>query len=634
MLGPLEDLLSKAGEDLPSQAKEQIFLVHRNSLRLLKLVNTLLDFSRIEAGRIQASYEPTDLAAYTAELAGVFRSAVEKAGMRLNVDCPPLPEPIYVDREMWEKIMLNLLSNAFKFTFEGEIAVSQRWLGDRVEFDVKDTGTGIAPEEMPRLFERFHRIRGVRARTHEGTGIGLALVQELAKLHDGHVKAASIPGKGTTFTVSIPVGFAHLPQERIGAARTLASTTTGAAPFIEEVMKWLPEEAAAARDCPFAVENVQVPIIVTHPEERARVLLADDNADMRGYIRRLLSGYYNVEAVADGSAALAVARENPHDLVLTDVMMPGLDGFELLRELRSDPVLQTVPVILLSARAGEESRVEGLVAGADDYLIKPFSARELLAQVSANIEISSLRKKVFYEQAEAARKEAENLLKIEKEMSRLDRLHLVGEMAAGIGHEIRNPMTTVRGFLQLLSMKKELAKHTSHFNLMIEELDRANSIITQFLSLAKNKVVDIKKENIKTIIEVIFPLIQADAIKQDKNIETVLDDVPEILLDEEEFRQLLLNLIRNGLEAMSPGGKITIKTFIENGEIVLTVQDEGKGIPSEIFDKIGTPFVTTKDNGTGLGLATCYNIANRYNAKIDIDTSPDGTTFCVRFKAS
>ncbi|MCG9966668.1 PAS domain S-box protein [Pelotomaculum terephthalicicum JT] len=224
--------------------------------------------------------------------------------------------------------------------------------------------------------------------------------------------------------------------------------------------------------------------------------------------------------------------------------------------------------------------------------------------------------------------------KMEVEMARLDRLHLVGEMAAGIGHEIRNPMTTVKGFLQLLSKKKELVKHIRHFNLMIEELDRVNSIITQFLSLAKNKVVDMKKENIKTIIETIFPLIQADAIKQDKNIETALDDVPEIILDEKEFRQLLLNLIRNGLEAMSPGGKITIKTFIENGEIVLAVQDEGKGISQEILDKIGTPFLTTKDNGTGLGLATCYSIANRHNAIIDIDTSPSGTTFFVRFKAS
>ena len=160
------------------------------------MVNTLLDFSRIEAGRVQAVYEPTDLAAFTAELSSVFRSAVEKAGLSLNIDCPSLPEPIYVDREMWEKIVLNLLSNAFKFTFEGEISVSLRWCGDHVEMDVKDTGTGIPPEELPHLFERFHRIKGARSRSYEGTGIGLALVSELVKLHGGSIKANSTPGKG------------------------------------------------------------------------------------------------------------------------------------------------------------------------------------------------------------------------------------------------------------------------------------------------------------------------------------------------------------------------------------------------------------------------------------------------------
>jgi signal transduction histidine kinase len=206
MLGPLEDELAEQASPLPPARRERLETAHRNSLRLLKLVNTLLDFSRIEAGRTQASYEPTDLAAQTMELASVFRSAVEKANLTLTVDCPPLPEVVYIDREMWEKIVLNLLSNAFKHTFEGGITVRLRWCGDHAELTVTDTGVGIPAAELPRLFERFHRVKGAKSRAHEGTGIGLALVQELVSLHGGAVRIESEEGKGSTFTVTVKAG--------------------------------------------------------------------------------------------------------------------------------------------------------------------------------------------------------------------------------------------------------------------------------------------------------------------------------------------------------------------------------------------------------------------------------------------
>src|SRR5215510_10753933 len=224
MLGPLEQALSAGDGALHPQQRTELEVVHRNGLRLLKLVNTLLDFARIEAGRIEASYEPTDLAACTADLASVFRSAIERAGLRLVVDCPPLPEAVYVDRDMWEKIVLNLLSNAFKFTFAGEIAIRLSWGETHITLTVRDTGTGIPAHELPQIFERFHRIREARARTYEGAGIGLALVQELVRLHGGAITVASEVGVGTTFTVTIPTGSAHLPAERVGAARSLAST--------------------------------------------------------------------------------------------------------------------------------------------------------------------------------------------------------------------------------------------------------------------------------------------------------------------------------------------------------------------------------------------------------------------------
>jgi len=222
--------------------------------------------------------------------------------------------------------------------------------------------------------------------------------------------------------------------------------------------------------------------------------------------------------------------------------------------------------------------------------------------------------------------------KMEKEIARLDRLNMIGEMAAGIGHEVRNPMTTVRGFLQLMQGKDKYAGDKEFFDLMIEELDRANSIITEFLSLAKNKAVVLKEQDLNSIIKNIYPLIEADAIVSGKNIIKKLGEIPLLFLDEKEIRQLLLNLVRNGFEAMSPGGRLTIRTFVDGEETVLAVQDEGRGIALDILDKIGTPFFTTKENGTGLGLAVCYSIAARHKALIEVETAATGTTFSVRFK--
>jgi PAS domain S-box-containing protein len=391
MLGPIEQLRDEFGREATAASVsqyQQIDLAHRNGLRLLKLVNTLLDFSRIEAGRAQAHYEPTDLAAATAELASVFRSAIEKAGIELIVDCPSLSEAAYVDRDMWEKIVLNLLSNALKFTFEGEIEVSLRRTNERFTLAVRDSGIGVPAHEVPRLFERFHRVAGARGRTHEGSGIGLALVHELVKLHGGTVSVVSEPGRGSTFTVVIPQGRNHLPAEQIGTAPTV-STALGATHFVEEALRWLPGTGSRTDEI-IADAAAPQPLEPTRGE-RPYVLLADDNADMRDYVGRLLASRYDVEVVPDGEAALAaIARRKP-DLLLTDVMMPRLDGIQLLTHLRADPQTSTMPIILLSARAGEESRVEGMQSGADDYLIKPFSARELLARVEAHVKMAQFR---------------------------------------------------------------------------------------------------------------------------------------------------------------------------------------------------------------------------------------------------
>ena len=374
LLGPLEDALRDSLEPLGGRQRERLEVAHRNGLRLLRLVNTLLDVSRIEAGRMDAAFEALDLAALTADLASGFRSAVERAGLRLEVDCQALPEPVYVDRDLWEKIVLNLLSNALKFTIEGAIEVRLLPAPGAVRLEVRDTGAGIPADELPRIFERFHRVREARGRTLEGTGIGLSLVQELVKLHGGSIEVASVLGRGTTFSVTLPTGRAHLPAEQVGGARARPIGGTGPAAYVEEALRWLPGDTPAPR------------------RPGARIVLADDNADMREYVVRLLGEGWRVEAVADGRRALEAVRRELPELVISDVMMPELDGFALLEALRADPRTQSVPVILLSARAGEEARVEGLRAGADDYLVKPFAARELLARIESMLTLARVRR--------------------------------------------------------------------------------------------------------------------------------------------------------------------------------------------------------------------------------------------------
>jgi len=418
MLGPLEDLLSGMQGDVGEDARPLLETAHRNAMRLLGLVNALLDFSRLEAGGQIARFAPTNLSSLTEDLASSFRSACERAGLALEVACPQLDEPVFVDGPMWEKIVLNLLGNAFKFTHNGRITVSVRRSpdGGAAQLAVADTGVGIAPEHLPRLFERFHRVDDGRGRSIEGSGIGLALVRQLARLHGGDVSAESTLGQGSRFTVTIPFGSAHLPADQvIQAVEPAAPINVG---FAERLMSLVDSEtsppagSASERDA-----------------SRGRILLAEDNADMRRYVTGLLerSGYQVVTA-GSGAAALELVRTNGEFvLILSDVMMPGvLDGFGLLRAIRQDPSIACLPVILISARAGPDARVEGLERDADDYLVKPFAARELIARVDCAIRLAALRREAAARARELEQAQANA------------RLHLAME-AAGLGELVFDP---------------------------------------------------------------------------------------------------------------------------------------------------------------------------------------------------
>ncbi len=654
MLAPLEDALSSA-DSLEPQQRERLEVAHRNSLRLLKLVNTLLDFSRIEAGRIQASYEPIDLSIVTADLASLFRSAVERAGVRLIIDCPQISEPVYVDREMWEKIVLNLISNAFKFTFAGEIEIALRQANSAAELVVRDTGTGIPAKDLPHLFERFYRVKGVHGRTFEGSGIGLALVQELVKLHGGAVHVESELNRGTKFTVAIPMGKSHLPPDRISGARPPASAGLRGETYVQEALRWLPDsQGAPAEISPGASLATAPPLhrIRDKGQTPTRILLADDNADMREYVQRLLQDTYEVIAVTDGQSGLESARERRPDLVLSDVMMPRLDGFGLLRELRADENLNTVPVILVSARAGEESRIEGLRAGADDYIVKPFSARELLARVESQLSLAKLRRRSA-ELERQLRERAETLAEtLDAEVRARTR-----ELEEGNAEILRRAEQVRELSWKLLHAQDEERRHVArelhdsagqtlavlgmNLGALAENADKRRPELRQSLTQANELVQQLTKE-IRTMSYLLHPPLLDDnglpaalswyigGLGDRSGLDISFEISEGFGRLSREMELVIFRLVQECLTNIhrhSGSKTAAIQVIREPERVLVEVRDQGKGIPAEKLAEIQT-------RGSGVGIRGMRERLRQFHGEMIIESTSLGTVVLVTIPIS
>jgi signal transduction histidine kinase len=623
MLSPVEELLSETREQTPED-RELLALVHRNGLRLQKLVNTLLDFSRIEAGRMQAAYEPTELGRLTEELASNFRAAMERAGLNLQIECEPLSEPVYIDREMWEKVVLNLLSNALKFTFAGSVRVAVKAVDRHAQLVVQDTGTGIPASELPHIFERFHRVAGAKGRTIEGTGIGLALVQELVKLHGGSIKAESEVSQGTTLTVTIPFGTEHLPKDKVRAAGESFSGAPTADAFATEALRWIPDDKSH--------DGGGRTLKAARPGVRAeRILLADDNADMREYVRRLLEERYQVVAVSNGEEALQSAIAEPPNLILSDIMMPGLDGFGLLQELRARAETRTIPIVLLSARAGEESRVEGLGAGADDYLIKPFTARELLARVAAHLSMS--RRTM---EAEEALRESRATLQSSNEELRRANADLE-QFAYSASHDLQEPLRQVAIYSQLLERKlasKLDGKASGYLAYCIEGAHRMEMMITDLLAYcqaAKKSDSPVHLVSIEEVVETVKKNLSSTI--DDTGAEILTSALPVVHGESVPLVHLFQNLLSNAVKYRSKKKpRIRISAVEDADQWTFSVEDNGIGIRKEFQSQIFGIFKRLHDRaeypGTGVGLAICQKIVERYGGRIWVESELGrGSTF-------
>jgi len=600
MLGPTTDALRSPTRTLEAHDLE---IVHRNALRLQKLVGSLLDFARIEAGRARVSLELFRLDVLTSELAHAFDAAMRDAGLDYQVSCEPLPQPVLIDPEMWEKILLNLISNALKFTFEGRVRVSLAARGGQIVLHVADTGTGIPAPELPHVFDRFHRVQNARARTQEGSGIGLALVYELTRMLGGNVSAESSVGKGTTMTVVIPAraaeGGAEGPEAAPAAARAAASS------YVEEARLWLP--------------NAPGPAVVEAAERSTRVLVVDDNADMREYLTRMLAPRWTVETAIDGQDALAAIRARRPDVVLTDVMMPNLDGFALIARLRANEATADLPVIVLSARAGEESRIEGLQAGADDYLVKPFSARELVARVHVHITLAQLRRRLL-ERAEEAKRAAE------------DATRSKDEFLAMLGHELRNPLAPIVMAIELMRVRVGNSKELQIIERQLKQLMRLVDDLMDVSRIARGKV-ELNKER-TSIAEVVRRAAESTQPLYQQRHQPLALDVPADLFvygDPPRLQQVFANLLTNASKYSDAGADVRISARLVEGAVEIRVRDRGIGIRPEMIERVFDLFVQQPQaldrsaGGLGLGLAIVKNLVISHGGSVRVESAGPGT---------
>jgi signal transduction histidine kinase len=635
LLSPLETLLNRFKSAFDEETRDLLGTMQSNGMRLLKLINDLLDLVRLESGVIMLKAEPLDLEKFIKGLASAARQMAHDKRITLDTYVDPAVGMVMADPAKLEKMILNLQFNALKFTpAGGRIDVRAEKDGEQLVLTVKDTGMGIAEKNLPHVFNRFWQADDSSRRKYQGVGIGLALVKEFTELHGGTVSVVSELGKGTTFTMLLPYVPASEAQiaEHNQAAEAAVNTSQaamGATVSNEEWLTGLYRRAemfpgvASAQDSVRRVENVR-------NGNLPKALVADDEPDMLRFLKSQLLAHYQVIEAVDGQQAVEKAAQFIPDIILLDMMMPEKDGLQACKEIRERTSTQSIPIILLTARADEETKLKALSAGASDFLPKPFSTTELHVRIKNLVESYHYQRKLA-KQNTVLESTIEQLKETETQLVQTEKLASLGRMSAGIIHEINNPLNFATTGLYTLRHKTKLIapeqqeEYEEILRDVEEGINRVKTIVSDLRSFSHHENEAMEQVEVADLISSSLRFLSHE-IKEKIKLEEKFTENQTIWANKNKMINVVVNLVQNAIDAVKGkdyGGDlpaILIEGRVENGRSLVIVRDNGEGIDPANMDKIFDPFFTTKDvgEGMGLGLSICYRIVQEYEGQIRV----------------
>ncbi len=637
LLAPLEALLHRYKSSLDSDTRNLLITMQSNGMRLLKLINDLLDLVRLESGVMHVKQEPLDVADFLKGLASAARQMADDKGITLATWIDPEVGWILADRDKLEKIILNLQFNALKFTPSGgRVELRAEKQGQEFVLIVKDTGMGISAKNLPNIFSRFWQADDSSRRKYQGVGIGLALVKEFSEIQGGKASVASEEGKGTTFTVRLPYQKAEPVTTATKVVEAAAERTPAGQPASTvSSQEWLSNLYRRAELFPSmtSVQEAVRPVETGRNGEKLPTLLvADDEPDMLRFLKSQLNTHYRVFEAVDGQQAIEKAAQFIPDIILLDMMMPEKDGLQACREIRERTSTQSIPVILLTARADEETKLAALEAGASDFLAKPFSTTELHVRIKNLVESHQYQIKLS-KQNLVLENTIDQLKETETALVQTEKLASLGRMSAGIIHEINNPLNfATTGLFTLRKKGKHLAAEQQ------EEYEEILTDVEDGIKRVKNIVSDLRmfthpdteSQDEVELAEVVTSSLRflSNEWKDKVQIQQQITHGQTIWANKNKLIQVLVNLLQNSMDALkskvfeAEKPTIWLESRLEGGKSLLIVRDNGTGIAAESLDKIFDPFFTTKDvgEGMGLGLSICYRIVQESEGRISVRT--------------
>ena len=636
LLAPLQTLVQDRSLTLDPETRQLLLIMQSNGMRLLKLINDLLDLVRLESGKMEVKREPVAISPFLHGLANAVKKSAADRGIRIEVTSDPTVQTVLTDGDKLERILLNLLFNALKFTpAGGKVQVKATRDNGGLLLEVSDTGTGISEEQLPFIFDRFWQADTSSQRQFRGVGIGLALVKELVEIQGGKVAVRSAIGKGTQFTVVLPYHESEPQTSRMSNGVESVSSLTPAEPYGngDPGLKNLNRQAELYPSMTSLKETIR-PVETSVHMGQPRILIADDEPDMLKYLKSQLSPKFQVIEAADGQQAVEKASQFLPDVIVCDMMMPEKNGLEVCRVLRQRTSTRSIPILLLTARADEETKLAALSAGANDFITKPFSTTELSVRLKNLFDTYALQQELA-RQNQILETTIEQLKETEVQLVHSEKLASLGRMSAGIIHEINNPLNFAKTALYVLQIMTESlgAADKTEFGEVLQDMgegiNRISNIVSDLRTFTHPNLTQLEQVPVVEVVNSALRLLSNEW----ENKVIIAKEIPQnqtIWANRNQITQVLVNLVQNSLHALEKKtfsetpATIWVRGIEDDGESLIIIRDNGEGIISENLHRIFDPFFTTKDvgEGMGLGLSICYRIMKQHGGRIQVQSDP------------